>query len=52
MPCLTTAPTISDLGKTTRKKNKKQNKQKQNSTAKIQFLNLKAPRDNVKIQSD
>ena len=52
MPCLITAPTRSDI-----KENKRQKKTKnkistnKNFTAKTEYLNLKAPSNNVKVQS-
>ena len=52
MPCLITALTRShSINKTTEKKTNKFSKKKKN-TAKIQQLNLKAPGNNVKIQSE
>ena len=55
MPCLSTELTRSAINKTTVEKNKKQqNKQKQKTifTAKTQHVNLKAPINNIKTQSD
>ena len=58
MNCITTslitALTRSDtINRTTREKNKQQNKQKEQIfLAKFQLLNLKAPSNNVKIQSE
>ena len=49
MPCLITAPTRSAIKKTT--KNNKIGKNK-NFTARTEYLNLKAPSNNVKMQSD
>ena len=50
MACLITALTRSVVKKTTRKSNKiSKNK---NVTAKTKYLNLKAPSNNVKLQSD
>ena len=51
MPCLIKALTGSAIKKTARKKTNKKSKNK-NFTAKTQYLNLKAPRNNVKMQSD
>ena len=52
MPCLITALTRSATEKTTKKNNKQQNKRKQISRQKNQYLNLKTPSKNVKMQSD
>ena len=51
MACLITAPKRA-ANKKDYEKNKQKNKQKQNFTAKTQYLNLKAPSNNVKMQSD
>ena len=52
-PCVITAPTRSDIEETTRQKktNNKISKNK-NFTAKTEYQNLKAPSNNVKMQSD
>ena len=50
MPCFVTILTRSAIKKTTRKKNKQQNKQK--LQGKAHYLKLKAPSNNVKTQSD
>ena len=53
MPCLITAPTRSAVKETTRKKNKNNKISKnKNFTAKTEYQNIKAPSNNVKIQSD
>ena len=51
MPCLITTLKRSAIKKTTRKNNNKISKNK-NFNAKTQYLNLKAPSNNVKMQSD
>ena len=51
MTCVITALTRSAIIKTTRK-NKKQQKNKNNFMEETQYLNLKAPNNNVKMQSD
>ena len=43
---------ISDLKKTTRQKTTKKIRKNNNFTAKIEYLNLKAHSNNVKMQSD
>ena len=50
MPCLIT--TKSATKNSTRKKNNNKKHQKQNFTAKKKHFNLKAPINNVKLQSD
>ena len=53
MTCLITAPTKPAVNDTTTEKNKQQNMQnKIVFYQKIQHLNLKAPSNNVKLQSD
>ena len=52
MPCLITALTRSATKKTTRKKTNKKKSKHKSFTAKTQYLNLKAPSNNVKMQSD
>ena len=51
MPCPITSITSSAIKRTTRKKNNKISKN-ENFKAKTQYLNLKAPSNNVKMQSD
>ena len=50
MPCLITTRSV--VEKTKRKNNNNKKKQKQNFTAKTQYLNLKAPSNNFKLQSN
>ena len=50
MSCLTT--TRSATKKSTRKKQQQQKHPNQNFTAKTRYVNLKASRNNVKLQSD
>ena len=52
MSCLITALTRSVIKKTTRKSKQKTSKSKKKFTAKIEYLNLKAPRKNVEMQSE
>ena len=51
MPCLITAPTRSDIKESTREK-KQITKLEKKFTAQTEYLNLKAPSNNVKMQSD
>ena len=51
MPCLITAPTLSDIKETKRQKAKNKISINKNFTAKTEYLNLKAPSNNVKVQS-
>ena len=50
MPCLITTKSV--IEQTTRENQQKKQKQKLLGTAKTQYLNLQAPSNNVKIQSD
>ena len=52
MPCLITALRKHAIKKTTRRKTNNRESKNKNFTAKTQYLNLKAPSNNVKIQSD
>ena len=52
MPCLITAPTRSAVKETTRKKSNNKISKNKNFTAKTEYQNLKAPSNNVKMQSD
>ena len=52
IPCLTTALTRFAIKKTTRKNTKNKKSINKNFTVKTQYLNLKAPSNNVKMQSD
>ena len=53
MPCLNTVLTRSTINRTTRKKQTTKQAKTQNIfTAKTQYLKLKAPSNNVKLQSD
>ena len=50
MPCLITTGSANE--QTTREKQQKKQKQKLLGTAKTQYINLQAPSNNVKLQSD
>ena len=50
MPCLIT--TRSAIKNAMKKNNNKKRKKNKNFTAKTQYFNLKAPKINVKLQSD
>ena len=52
MPCLITTLTSSAIEKTTRKKANNKISNNKNFKAKTQYLNLKSPSNNVKMQSD
>ena len=52
MPCLITAPTRSDIKRLRDKKTDNKISKNKNFTAKTDYLNLKAPSNNVKMQSD
>ena len=52
MPCLITALTRSATKKTTRKKTNNKISKNKNLKVKTQYLNLKAPSNNVKMQLD
>ena len=51
MPCLIATLRSSDIKKTTRKKTNNKISKNKNFKAKTQYLNLKAPSNNVKMQS-
>ena len=52
MPCLITEPTRSADKETARKKNKQKISKNKNFAAKTEYQNLKAPSNNLKMQSD
>ena len=52
MPCLIKAPTRSTVKETTREKTNNKISKNKIFTAKTEYQNLKAPSNNVKMQSD
>ena len=52
MPCLNTATTRSAVKETTRKNQNNKISKNKNFTAKTEYQNLKAPSNNLKMQSD
>ena len=52
MPCHTTAPTRSTAKETTRKKTDNKISKNKHFTPKTEYQNLKAPSNNIKMQSD